>query len=51
MPLSPSTMIALSSDIDAPTKAIRASPFLSAMWRTHSDLARVLPKLRPAQIS
>ena len=49
-PLSPSTITARASASEAETSAIRASGLSSAIIRTHSAPARVLPKPRPAMI-
>jgi hypothetical protein len=51
MPLSPSTITARAPRSVAPTRAMRASFRLSAIERTHSAPARVLPKPRPPMIS
>jgi hypothetical protein len=50
-PLCPSTITLRASARFAATSAIRASGSASAMLRTHSAPARVLPKPRPAMIS
>lgn len=47
-PEGPSTITLRASPKVAPTSAIRALPSPSAMARTHSAPARVLPKPRPA---
>jgi len=51
IPLSPSTMTDLASFREEDTRAMRASELFSAIMRTHSAPALVLPKPRPARMS